>query len=122
MVKFLNLLLILVNVGLAVSGQMLIKIGMQRVGVIDSSNVLQLLSRAFLNLHVILGLTAYIVAAGTWIIVLSRVDLSFAYPMLSLGYILVLILSIYLLKEQVTPERAVGTLLIIIGVVFIYRS
>lgn len=118
----LNFLLILANISLAVSGQLAIKAGMQKVGYINSSNFLPMMMQAFTNIHVLAGLMAYIIAAGTWILVLSRVDLSYAYPMLSLGYILVLILSIFVLHEEITLPRIVGTLLIMAGVMFIFRS
>lgn len=122
MTKFVNLALILLNIALAVSGQLAIKAGMKQVGVIHASNWFALLITSFTNVYVVLGLLAYIIAAGTWIVVLSRVDLTVAYPMLSLGYIAVLILSALILKESVGVVRILGTILIILGVVLIYRS
>lgn len=122
MTKFVNLVLILINISLAVSGQFSIKVGMKQVGYISSNNFLPLLLKSLTNLYVILGLLAYTLAAVTWILVLSRVDLSYAYPMLSLGYIIILLLGIFFLNETVGFSRIMGTVFIIMGVFLIFRS
>ena len=57
-----------------------------------------------------------------WIKVLSKVELSYAYPMVSLGYVLVMIFSYFLFKENITPLRIAGVLFIILGVVLVARS
>ncbi len=122
MPKLFNFLLILANVALAVSGQVAIKYGMQKVGVITASNTVQMLMKSFTNIFVLLGLFAYALAAVTWILVLSRVELSFAYPMLSIGYIAILIISALFLHEAVSVWRIAGTLLILSGIVLVFRS
>jgi len=120
--KLINFGLIFINIILAVSGQLAIKAGMKQVGYIKGANFMPLILAAFTNPYVILGLFFYVLATVTWILVLSRVDLSFAYPLLSLGYILILILSVTVLKETVSFVRILGTLLIIVGVILIFRS
>lgn len=122
MIKIINFGLILLNIGLAVSGQMFIKMGMKQVGYVTSSNIVDLLLRAFCNKLVISGLVLYFIAAAVWILVLSRVDLSYAYPMLSLGYIIILIISFFVLHEPVTLIRMAGVSFIIFGVIFIFYS
>ena len=122
MPKLFTFLLILFNVALAVSGQLAIKAGMNQVGYITSKNSMSLMMAAFKNPYVILGLIAYTLAAGTWIAVLSRVEVSFAYPMLSLGYVAIVILSAIYLHESVTLMRVVGTFLIVVGVAVIFKS
>lgn len=122
MLKLINLGLIIINVALAVSGQVAIKTGMKQVGYITASNVIPLVLKSLTNIYVLLGLGAYALAAVTWILVLSRVDLSYAYPLLSLGYIAILLIAIFVLKEPVTVARIFGTALIMAGVVLIFRS
>lgn len=122
MIRLINLGLIIINVALAVSGQIAIKAGMKQIGYINSANLLSLTLKSFTNVYVILGLLSYALAAVSWIIVLSRVDLSYAYPMLSLGYIVILLISIFFLNEVVTTMRITGTILIIVGVSLIFRS
>ena len=64
----------------------------------------------------------YGISALVWMIVLSRVNLSYAYPMVSLGYVFVVILSRYLFGESVTMLRLAGTLVIGVGVILISQS
>jgi len=122
MAKLFTFFLILINVALAVSGQLSIKTGMNQVGYITAKNIILMMSAAIKNPYVLFGLLAYTLAAGTWIVVLSRVDVSFAYPMLSLGYIAILIISGMFLHESVTLLRIFGTALIVTGILFIFRS
>jgi len=57
-----------------------------------------------------------------WLIALSKKDLSFVYPFISLTYILVLVLSSLVLKESMGANKLVGTLIIILGLIVIARS
>lgn len=87
-----------------------------------AQNIVTIMASALKNPYVLFGLFAYTLAAGTWIAVLSRVDVSFAYPMLSLGYVAILILSGLFLNESMTFIRISGTVLIVAGIVLIFRS
>lgn len=70
---------------------------------------------------VILGLGLYGLGAVLWLIVLSREDVSFAYPLVSFAYVLAIILSAIFLKESVTPARIIGPVFIMIGIFIIAR-
>ncbi len=61
-------------------------------------------------------------ATGLWLIAIARIEVSFAFPMLSGGYLLVAVLSIFLLKERIPPARWAAILVITIGVAIIYKS
>jgi len=117
-----NFLLILANIVLAVSGQLFIKQGMNKVGSFSGAPLSQFFIKAFSSPLVIIGLVLYVISAAIWVMVLSKVDLSFAYPMLSLGYVLILIFSAIYLGETISILRIVGVLLIIAGIIFIYRT
>jgi multidrug transporter EmrE-like cation transporter len=120
-----QLLLIIISVGLAVCGQVSLKIGMNKVGEIYSAHLVQpfqTLIRVFSNPNVVLGLGLYVCASLIWLVVLSRVDLSFAYPMMGLSYVFVLLISNFFLKENVVPLRWFGAFVICTGVVLISRS
>ena len=119
-----NVLLILVCVALGVGGQLLLKQGMSadRDAVDRVSEVLPRLMKAALNPVVIAGFVLYFVSAALWLIVLTRAELSWAYPMLSLGYVFVVLLSRALFHEAVTPPRLLGTLVIVAGVWLISRT
>lgn len=120
-----SITLILISVGIAVGGQILLKVGMNRIGALDL-NGLGSLTRLFLEVvkspTVLLGLFLYVISAALWLIVLSTVDLSFAYPFIGLTYVFVLILSKFILKEDVNPIRWAGAAIITIGVFVLSRG
>ena len=117
-----NISIILFSIILAVSGQVSMKYGAIQIGPVNTSNLLTFFQSAFTNIYTLLGLFLYFVSALFWIIALSRVELSYAYPMVSLGYILVLFLSSVLFKEVILPIHWIGIILIISGVVLITRG
>lgn len=114
MLKSLSLILIAVMFG--VSGQICLKLG---VNGLDKQHFV---FAAATSPYVIGGLMLYGLGAMVWIVVLSRVDLSFAYPMLGLTYIGVLLASALILGETVGPLRWLGTLIILTGVFLVARS
>jgi drug/metabolite transporter (DMT)-like permease len=71
---------------------------------------------------VVAGLAIYLGGTVFWLTALSRVDLSYAYPFASLSYVVMLIASWALFKENITPLRLVGTLVACAGVFLISQS
>ena len=69
----------------------------------------------------VLGLILYAISAVFWMIALTKVELSVAYPMLSIGYVLIFFVSIFLFDEPFKYIRLLGVILIVIGVYFISR-
>jgi multidrug transporter EmrE-like cation transporter len=69
-----------------------------------------------------LGLFCYGISVIIWILALSRVDVSIAYPMLSIGYIVNALFAWLLFGEALTLERLVGIGVIIVGVYILARS
>ncbi|TET15189.1 MAG: transporter [Actinobacteria bacterium] len=120
-----SILLILFSISIAVAGQILLKIGVNRIGIVDFSD-LEALKQLFFGVIksplVISGLFLYVISAAIWLVVLSAVDLSFAYPFIGLTYVMVLILSRFILKEDVNLIRWAGALIITIGVIVISRG
>lgn len=90
-----NYLLILMNIILLVSGQLLWKIGLTKYGKISFDNLFVL----FISPHIILGLMLYVIATLIWFYLLSRMPLSVLYPLQSLAYVLGIILAVILLKR-----------------------
>ena len=122
-----NFLLILLDVLVSVAGQLLLKKGMTDVGRIDVdffSQPLLGLWRMFTTTPlVMLGLALYAVGAVIWLIVLSRVDLSFAYPMIALTYVLVPLAAwLFLNEPAIPPMRWIGMGVIIAGVVLVAQT
>lgn len=120
-----SILLILFSISIAVAGQILLKIGINRIEIVDFSG-LEALKQLFFGVIksplVISGLFLYVISAAIWLIVLSAVDLSFAYPFIGFTYVMVLVLSKLILKEDVNPIRWAGALIITIGVIVISRG
>lgn len=117
-----NFVLILINILLAVSGQALIKQGVDRVGSFSDMPLVNFFKGAVLSPLVILGMFLYMVSAFTWFMVLSKTDLSIAYPTLSLGYILILLIGALFLREPITLTKILGTLLICTGTFLIFKK
>jgi len=119
-----SLMLIFGAVLLGVLGQLSMKHGMNNVKMVTGGfgDLAVSLARALTQPYVTAGFLLYAVSALGWLVVLSRVELSFAYPMVSIGYVAVVILSRFIFHEQVTLVRVLGTLVVCFGVVLISRS
>lgn len=119
-----NFLMILFCVLLGSTAQLSLKHGMDAVGRFspEGSQLVGSFVRAFSNGYVIVGFLLYGIASLMWMVILSRVPLSFAYPMISMGYVIVVVLSKYLFHEEVSPVRFAGTLVICVGVILVSRS
>ena len=112
-----TLLLVLFSILMGVTGQLCLKAG---VGSGSAPNMFSLeIFKLFLRPLVLGGFMAYGLSSIAWLMVLSRTELSYAYPMVALGYVFVFILSWILFKEHVTWPRIVGMALIIMGVVMV---
>jgi multidrug transporter EmrE-like cation transporter len=116
--------LVMLGVLLNAAAQLLLKAGTNTVGQFEFSgaNILPIGMKFALEPHILGGLTCYVVSVVVWIMALSRVEVSIAYPMLSVGYVVNAIAAWYLFGEQVTLERMVGIGIIILGVFVVARS
>ena len=123
-----SLALILFGVFLNACAQLLLKAGVNSVtaaiGTFDYSlaNAWPVGVRLATQWPIIGGLACYVVSVVVWILGLSRVDVSVAYPLLSLGYVLNAGAAWWLFGEALTPMRLVGIGIIIVGVVVLTRS
>jgi len=117
-----GLYFVLICIVFNVSGQFTLKVGMNRFGEISVDQHLpQTMLKVLMMPTTLLGLSFYIVGSVAWLIALSKVELSVAYPMLSIGYIIVMIVSYYFLNETLTITKIFGTLMIVGGIFFISR-
>lgn len=116
--------LIMVGVLLNAAAQLLLKAGMNRIGHFEFSaaNLVPIGWKVATNPPVIAGLTCYVVSVVVWLLALSRVDVSYAYPMLSAGYIVNAIAAWYLFGEVLSPMKLAGIFVIILGVFLISRG
>jgi len=120
--NWITLLLILVSVCMSACAQILLKVGMTPSGNGPDATLMATALRVLLNPWVIGGLGLYFLGAVVWLSVLSRVEVSYAYPFVGLGFIATMILGTIFLGEHVGPIRVVGSLLIVSGIVLVARS
>ncbi|HEY8910158.1 MAG TPA: transporter [Desulfosporosinus sp.] len=107
-------ILIMSSVFLGALAQVLMKIGATKVQL----NLIAIVT----NWYIMAGLSLYAFSAVFWIFAISKVQLSVAYPMVSLGYIIVFALSYFILGEPISLLRVLGLVTIIIGVVIVAKS
>ena len=108
------IVIIIIGVIFAAIGQVSWKLGMNQVGQLATLD-LTTLSTVLLNPYVLLGFVMYGLSTIFWLIALSKKDLSFVYPFISLTYVLVLVLSSLVLKESIGINKLAGTLIIMLA-------
>jgi drug/metabolite transporter (DMT)-like permease len=116
-----NLALLLFAVSAAAVGQVLLKHGMQIAAKDASSGGLLLLSAAR-SPFVLAGLAVFGISALAWLITLSRVPLSIAYPFNALGYLAILTASALVLGERTSAGTWVGSALVVAGLIVVVTT
>jgi len=104
---------ILAGVLLNATAQLLLKAG---------TNAMPLGLRLAIEPHILAGLACYVISVVVWVVALSRVPVSIAYPMLSIGYVVNALAAWALLGETVTTMRMAGIAVIVVGVFMVARS
>ncbi len=121
--KHKSLLLILFSVLLVDSGQLILKKGLLDLGGVDLSvGLFPFFVTMFSSPLVLLGIALFASSSVTWLLALSKSQLSFAYPILSIGYVVVSILSWYFFGENLSSLRLIGLGFIVGGVYVMSRS
>lgn len=124
--KALDLSLILASVALSSGAQFALKVGASapqvRTAISGGGSITDRILAFATTPMLVLGLTVYAISAFTWILVLSKLDLSFAYPFVGLGFILTFAIGTMVLGESFSAARLAGTLLIACGAVLVARS
>lgn len=117
-------LLIFISVLLNTSAQILLKISVNTVGEItfDTKSWITIMPQLLSQWSIWAGLTCYAISLVVWIIGLSRIEVSLAYPMLSLGYIINAFAAWYLLGESLPIQRLAAISLILLGVYLLAHS
>ena len=116
--------LLLFGVFLNACAQLFLKLGMTRIGefTFTLNNLWPIGWKVATNYFVILGLFCYIISVILWLMVLSRVPVGIAYPMVSIGYIITAVAGYFLLGEMLTTIRIIGIVVIILGVYLVVKS
>ena len=117
--------LVLSCVLLTTAGQIVLKIGVSSPSlqaVLRSAGPAAFLTRAIFAPGVLLGLALYVASTIVWLLVLARAPLSYAYPFVSLGFVLTALYAYYALGESFALTRVAGIALICAGVWLVARS
>jgi len=116
-------LTILFSVFLSVVAQMLLKYGMTCQSVQNSITKIELATIFIVltNPWIIGGLSAYVISAAFWLMVLSKIDVSQAYPFVGLGFIGTMLAAYFFFNEPLTTSKAIGTILVVCGILLIAR-
>ena len=119
-----TMVIVVAGVLLNAAAQLMLKAGTRALGELSlTSGALVSMAIGVITQPFILGgLACYVVSVGLWIIALSRVDVTVAYPMLSIGYVVNAVLAWQLFGEQLGPGRIAGIAIILVGVVVLARS
>jgi drug/metabolite transporter (DMT)-like permease len=112
-------------VALTSAAQISLKVGVSNIALRAlpvTGAPLMFLSRALLAPAVLAGLVLYAASTLLWLMVLAKSDVSFVYPFVSLGFVLIALYGHLVLHEPLIPLRAAGIALITVGVVCIAKS
>ncbi|HEY7839815.1 MAG TPA: EamA family transporter [Terriglobales bacterium] len=120
-------LMILIAVAMEVAGQLLYKSGINNMHGFQGSPfevvpLIKFAGEALTNWRVLAGIGVYCVQAGVWWGVLSRADLSYAFPLTSMSYVLLLVASRAFFGEHISITRWMGATAVVFGVYLITRS
>lgn len=119
-----NWIVLFFCLGLMVSAQILWKLALSRIGVIDVSSMglAAKLIELLRSWRILAGLAMFGVATLLWFDLLSRMELSFLYPFMSLSYVLAFFAGWWLLGEEPQPIRLLGILLVVAGIALVART
>lgn len=112
-----DLVLIIISVFIGAIGQIAFKYGAMQMVAEPGNTLLEKI-----KWPIVLGLGLYGISTILWIIALKKVELSYAYPMVSLGYVLVFIASYFLFNEPISWLRMGGIVFIMAGIVLVAKS
>jgi multidrug transporter EmrE-like cation transporter len=124
MSRYLNYLYIFATIGFTVYGQLILKWRISKFGPLpaDTFEKLKFLVSLLFDPAIFSGFAAAFLASLAWMAAMTKFDLSHAYPFMSLNFVVVLLLSGWLLSEPMTLQKAIGVVLIVLGTVVAARG
>jgi drug/metabolite transporter (DMT)-like permease len=120
------LVTIIFTVSMSALAQVLLKVGALRIPTehltgLNIESVLAMFSVLF-SKYIFMGMLIYVFSAGLWIWVLTKVDISLAYPFISFSFIVTLGFGVTLFQEPLTTMKILGTAVIIVGCFILTKS
>jgi multidrug transporter EmrE-like cation transporter len=122
MVKYIPL--ILTGVFLNAFAQVLLKKGMLSIGYFEFNfqTFIPIIKKVTINPYILSGLASYVISVAVWLLVLARVEVSYAYPFLSVGYVVVTLMGYFIFQENLPWMRVAGIAVIVVGVLLLSQS
>lgn len=116
---YMNHIYILLTILFTVYGQIVIKWQVRLAGVFPNDNPekLQFIVKLLINPWVISSFVGAFLAAISWMAAMTKLPLSYAYPFMSLSFVLVVFLSAFFFKETVTVPKTIGLVFIVLGII-----
>ncbi|GAB4416566.1 MAG: SMR family transporter [Bacteroidia bacterium] len=112
-----GLVYLALNLVISVAAQFMLKAAMANLGQFDAGGDVLTYLLSMFNMQVIGGLVLYAMGTVLWLLCLTKLDLSFAYPAATLQYVLIFLGAWYLFDEQIDWLRIAGLVVIGCGVV-----
>lgn len=124
MPRLIDYLYIVATIGFTVYGQLILKWRITKFGLLptDFFEKLKFLISLLFDPAIFSGFAAAFLASLAWMAAMTKFDLSHAYPFMSLNFVVVLLLSGWLLNEPVTFQRVLGVALIVVGTMVAARG
>ena len=115
---------IFVTISLTVYGQLIVKWRVSRAGPLPANIMpkLRFLTALLIDPWIVSALLLAVLAAVSWMAAMTKFDLSYAYPFMSLAFVLVLLLSAIIFREPVTMARVMGVVLVVTGIIVASRG
>jgi drug/metabolite transporter (DMT)-like permease len=114
-----NILLIFTSIIMGAIGQILLKVGANKLGNINTS--IEGLFSIIKNYYILVGLVLFGTSFLLWVKILTKNELSYVYPMVSVSYIIIILASKFLFNEPFTANKIIGIIAIISGVFIINK-
>ena len=119
-------LIAILSVFFSSSAQILLKLGMNRFGEVSSdlsiANIWQVSLKIISNPYIMLGIAFQVIALVVWLYVLKKVEVSYAYPLIALGFVFVLLVGYFFMNESLNSYKLAGIALIIAGIFVLSRQ
>ncbi len=125
MTYIINHLYIFLSIFFAVTSQLIIKWKMNEYDLTQFPSIIEKFSFAFsmlFNPYIILSILFTLLSGLSWMIAMTKFDISYAYPFTALGFVFILIFSIILFHEPINWHKITGTFFIILGILITSRS
>ena len=106
----------LLSILLGATGQFLLRLGMVYYGTVSVTGIWRQLGSIIFTPAIFLGFACFGISSILWLVVISRWELSYAYPLVALGYVLAIVYGVSILHENLSAAKILGSCLILAGI------